>query len=98
MLDDRPGLSPQQSDFNPAWVASGFTFTTAVAIGQGYFHLGQDVSGAWKAQLVFMSVTDLKGHQEAGPEQGLYEGHTRAWIDVHRERRERIEQDPYVVI
>ncbi|KAH0587956.1 hypothetical protein H2248_006701 [Termitomyces sp. 'cryptogamus'] len=98
VLDDTPGLSPQPSALNPNWVASGFTYTTAIAIGQGYFHLAKDTDGAWKAQLVFMLVTDLKGYEENGPEQGIYEGHTRPWIDVHSERRQKIEDNPYVII
>ncbi|KAG6868751.1 hypothetical protein C0993_011020 [Termitomyces sp. T159_Od127] len=97
-LDDTPGLSPQPSNLNPDWVASGFTYTTSVAIGQGYFHLAKDVDGAWKAQLVFMSVIDIKGHEEAKPELGLYEGHTQAWIDVQQERRQKIEENPHVII
>ncbi|KAG6910146.1 hypothetical protein DXG01_012905 [Tephrocybe rancida] len=98
VLDNRPGLSPRRSEFNPDWIASGFTFTTAISIGQGYFHLARDESGAWKAQIVFMSITDLKGYEEAGPEQGVYDGHTLAWVDVHQERRQKIEEDPHVII
>ncbi|GLB34118.1 putative L-lysine 6-monooxygenase (NADPH-requiring) [Lyophyllum shimeji] len=97
-LNDAPGLSPQQSSIHPEWIASGFTFTTAVAIGQGYFHLGKDASGAWKAQIVFMNMTDLKDHEELGPEPGLYGGHTLAWGDVLEERKKKIEENPHVII
>ncbi|KAJ7614510.1 hypothetical protein FB45DRAFT_1110310 [Roridomyces roridus] len=45
---------------------------------------------------VFMMLRDI--HEEAGPEEGIYGGHTLAWEDVARERRERIERDPYVLI
>ncbi|KAG6813422.1 hypothetical protein H0H92_011119 [Tricholoma furcatifolium] len=98
-LDESPYLCPQQSSFNPEWIASGFHFVTAIAIGKGYFHLAQDVDGAWKAQLVLMTMNDLKGHEETTiPEQGVYSGHRLAWIDIQQERRRKIEQDPHVVI
>ncbi|KAF5388434.1 hypothetical protein D9615_000675 [Tricholomella constricta] len=97
-LDSRKHLSPQQSSLDPEWISGGFTFTTVIAIGQGYFHLAKDEYGAWKAQIVFMTMKDLKGHEEMGPEAGIYEGHTLAWSDVHQSRKLKIEQDPYVII
>ncbi|KAF8076714.1 FAD/NAD-P-binding domain-containing protein [Lyophyllum atratum] len=97
-LDSRPGLSPQQSTIDPEWIASGFTFTTGLAIGQGYFHLAKEESGGWKARIVFMAMTDLKGHEELGPEDGVYEGHTLAWEDVLHARKQKIEENPYVII
>lgn len=97
-LDHTLGLSPQRSTINPEWIASGFTFTTALAIGQGYFHLAKDASGAWKAQIAFMNMTDLTGYEELEPEEGIYEGHTLAWVDVLQARRKKIEENPHVII
>ncbi|KAG6850615.1 hypothetical protein H0H93_010807 [Arthromyces matolae] len=97
--EECPALTPQPSAMNPDWIASGFTFTTQIAIGQGYFHLARDVDQSWKAQIVFMSVKDLKGHEESGvPEQGIYDGPSRAWIDVLQEKRLKIEENPHVII
>jgi hypothetical protein len=55
-------------------------------------------SGEWLANAVFMMLGDIRGHEEAGPEEGVYGGHTLAWSDIVRERRVKIEQDPYVLI
>lgn len=97
-LDNRPGLSPQPSSISPGGVASGFTYMTSIAIGQGFFHLTKDDSGEWKALAVLMKISDLKGHEELGPEAGVYEGHTLAWEDLYEQRRQHIEENPHVII
>ena len=99
-LDNRPGLSPDFGPVTPSaeGVSSGFTFTTTIAIGQGYFRLLKDQGGEWKALYVFMAVTDLKGFEEKGREEGVYEGHTLAWEDVLGERRRQVEENPHVLI
>ncbi|KAJ7925056.1 FAD/NAD-binding domain-containing protein [Mycena leptocephala] len=79
-------------------VSSGFTFETAVGHGQGYFSLVEHEAGEWKALYVFVTLADIKGHEESGAETGVYGGHTLAWHDVHRERREAIERNPHVLI
>ncbi|KAJ7663499.1 FAD/NAD-P-binding domain-containing protein [Mycena rosella] len=82
-------------------VSAGFTFETAVGHGQGYFSLVEEsdaAGGGWKALMVFMMLTDIRGHEESGPEKGVYNGHTIPWHDVHRERREEIERNPHVLI
>ncbi|KAJ6515433.1 FAD/NAD-P-binding domain-containing protein [Mycena sanguinolenta] len=96
-LDDRRHLSPS---FSPTTgtIVSGFTFETAVGPGQGYFYLGPSPSGEWKALSVLMTLGDIRGHEESGPELGIYGGHTLAWEDVDRERRAKVEQDPHVLI
>ncbi|KAJ6493418.1 FAD/NAD-P-binding domain-containing protein [Mycena sanguinolenta] len=99
-LDIRPSLSPELRPLTPAasGVCSGFTFNTRVGYGQGYFLLVGNESGEWKALTVFMMLADIKGHEESGPEMGVYGGHTVAWHDIHRERRQAIERDPHVLI
>ncbi|KAF7342826.1 hypothetical protein MSAN_01998600 [Mycena sanguinolenta] len=96
-LDNRKHLSPAYAP-TTGTIVSGFTFETAVGPGQGYFYLSPSPSGEWKALSVFMMLGDIRGHEESGPESGIYGGHTLAWEDVERERREKIEQDPHVLI
>ncbi|KAJ7148103.1 FAD/NAD-P-binding domain-containing protein [Mycena crocata] len=96
-LDDRPYLTPEFTE-KTASIASGFTFETPVGPGQGYFSLSPAPSGYWLAMSVFTTLSDIKGHEETGPEEGIYGGHTLAWSDIVRERRLKIEQDPHVLI
>ncbi|RDB19849.1 hypothetical protein Hypma_012861 [Hypsizygus marmoreus] len=86
------------SAINPDGVGNGFTFITDTALGQWYFHLAKDESGEWKAMIVFVTIQDLKGHEELGPELGIYNGHTLAWEDFHCERCRQIEETPNVLI
>ncbi|KAJ6549828.1 FAD/NAD-P-binding domain-containing protein [Mycena capillaripes] len=99
-LDTRPNLTPEFRHITHAasGVSSGFTFETAVGHAQGYFSLVENEAGEWKALVVFIRLWDIRGHEESGPEKGVYEGHTRPWQDVHRERREAIEHNPHVLI
>ncbi|KAJ7020525.1 FAD/NAD-P-binding domain-containing protein [Mycena alexandri] len=99
-LDTRLHLTPVFGTIThtAAGVSSGFTFETAIGHGQGYFSLVQNDTGEWKALMVFMRLADIRGHEEAGPEKGVYGGHTLAWQDVHRGRREAIEHNPHVLI
>ncbi|KAJ7852828.1 FAD/NAD-P-binding domain-containing protein [Mycena olivaceomarginata] len=99
-LDTRANLTPEFGHITHAasGVSSGFTFETAVGPGQGYFSLVKNEAGGWKALMVFVTLADIRGHEESGPEKGVYGGHTLAWHDVHRERREAIETNPHVLI
>ena len=96
-LDDRPHLTPEFTDATSS-IASGFTFETVLGPGQGYFTLNPTPSGEWYATSVFMTLSDIRGHEETGPEDGVYGGHTLAWSDIARERRLKIEQNPQVLI
>ncbi|KAJ7049329.1 hypothetical protein C8F01DRAFT_1265524 [Mycena amicta] len=59
----------------------------------------RDAGGAWAGALsVFMTLRDIRGHEESGPEEGVYGGHTIPWEDHERERRAKIEKDLYVLI
>ncbi|KAJ3867305.1 FAD/NAD-P-binding domain-containing protein [Lentinula novae-zelandiae] len=97
-LNDEPHLAPYNNQSLPAAISSGFTFRTPIAFGQGFVNLSQDESGDWKALTVLMMMKDLIGHEESGPEEGVYEGHTRAWVDVNEERRKAVEENPHVII
>ncbi|KAJ6528230.1 FAD/NAD-P-binding domain-containing protein [Mycena vulgaris] len=96
-LDDRPHLTPEFTA-TTATVASGFTFQTSVGPGEGYFSLSPTESGEWRAMSVFMRLSEIRGYEEAGREDGIYGGHTLAWSDIVRERRLKIEQNPHVLI
>ncbi|GAV98770.1 FAD NAD-P-binding domain-containing protein [Lentinula edodes] len=97
-LNDESHLAPYNNQSLPTAVSSGFTFRTPIAFGQGFVNLSQDESGNWKALTVLMMMKDLIGHEESGPEEGVYEGHTRAWVDVNEERRKAVEENPHVII
>ncbi|KAJ7056138.1 FAD/NAD-P-binding domain-containing protein [Mycena amicta] len=96
-LDDRPHRCSEYKQ-QTGIVAAGFTFETAVGPGEGYVQLLATPAGEWLAVAVFMVLVDIHGHEEAGAEEGVYGGHTLAWKDVARERREKIEADPHVLI
>jgi hypothetical protein len=82
-LDTRPGLAAEHGSLSP-WatgVSSGFTFATPLFTGIGYFRI-QLVDGQWKAFTVSMILDEVKGHEEKGPEEGVYDNHTLSWSDV----------------
>ncbi|KAK1220033.1 hypothetical protein PQX77_017240 [Marasmius sp. AFHP31] len=99
-VDHRPFLAPEKGHITPALsgLSSGFTFETPIAHGQGFVRLMEDEPGRWKALTVFMSMEDLKGHEERGYENGMWGDHTLAWGDVKLERAQRTEEDPRVLI
>ncbi|KAJ7085615.1 FAD/NAD-P-binding domain-containing protein [Mycena crocata] len=99
-LDTREHLTPTFGPITPAasGITSGFTFETAVGHGQGYFSLLENGVGEWKALFVSLMLVDIRGHEESGPETGIYGGHTITWQDVNRARRKEIERNPHVLI
>jgi len=100
-LDDRLYFSAEAGPLTPTTtgVSFGFKFETPIAHGRGYARILQDAqSNEWKALTVFVAVENLIGHEEVGPELGIYGGHTLAWGDVKEERRKRTEANPYVLI
>ncbi|PCH35122.1 flavo protein [Wolfiporia cocos MD-104 SS10] len=96
-LDLTPGLQPEV--VLESGVGAAFTFETPRCLGRGYVYLLKDgVSARWKALSVFMSVAEIKGHEERGYELGTYGGHTISWEEVNEARRSEIESGPYAVI
>ncbi|KAH8101969.1 dimethylaniline monooxygenase (N-oxide-forming) [Cristinia sonorae] len=75
-----------------------FSYETPIAVGRGFARVVDDGAGNWRALSVCMFITDLKGHEEAKFELGIYGGHTLAWADVLAERRLRVETEPQVLI
>ncbi|KIJ23646.1 hypothetical protein M422DRAFT_39511 [Sphaerobolus stellatus SS14] len=76
---------------------AAFTFETPNAYGRGMIML-QPAGNEWKALVVYMTLVDIKGHEERGSESGLYENHTKTWNEVLQERQAAIEKDPHVII
>ncbi|KII84022.1 hypothetical protein PLICRDRAFT_436694 [Plicaturopsis crispa FD-325 SS-3] len=100
-LDDRPHLAPEFSPAGPktpASIGSAFTFDAPRFRGRGSVRLVATENGEWRALTVLLMMDDIKGHEEAGPESGVYGDHTLAWEDVWAERRAKIEADPQVII
>ncbi|KAF9806318.1 hypothetical protein IEO21_08724 [Rhodonia placenta] len=98
-LDDRAGAAPET--VLDVGVGAGFTFEMPHRRGRGYVRLfpsTSNITKEWKAMSLFLMVEDIKGHEELGPELGVYGGHTLSWAEVLAERRASIEKDPYVVI
>ncbi|CAL1707713.1 unnamed protein product [Somion occarium] len=100
-LDNTPHFLPTFSVFSPKdgpGIEAAFTFETPIAQGRGYFRLLKDTDAKWKSWATCLILDELKGHEEAGFESGIYEGHTAAWGDILADRRAKIEKDPYVLI
>ncbi|KAJ7348988.1 FAD/NAD-P-binding domain-containing protein [Mycena albidolilacea] len=101
-LESRPGLTPEYGPLTDKLplraVSAGFTFKCAIGVGRGYFSLVSTELGEWKALVVMMALTDIRGHEEIVQEEGVYGGHTHAWGDVLTERRRAIEANPHVLI
>ncbi|TCD65644.1 hypothetical protein EIP91_002412 [Steccherinum ochraceum] len=79
-------------------VELGFQWTSSVTKGMGFARLVKDPNDEWKAMSVSMFVVDIIGHEEVGHESGLYGGHTVTWQEVARERKEKVEKEPQVLV
>lgn len=79
----------------PDFVELAFTFETPLVLGRGIARLAKDGdNGKWKAQYVFLSGKDLKGHEEKVakvPARYFNEA-------LVREQAEDIGQQPYVLV
>lgn len=99
-LDTRQYLAPERGWVGPQQegILSGFLFETQAQWGQGHIQLVLDENGVWKALVVHMTASDIKGHEEAGRELGIYGGHTVSWPTVLDGRRKEIEENPQALI
>lgn len=113
-LDDQLGLAPKPFKLSKdlEGVEAAFIFETALFHGRGFIRLQLDgttpqwVDGhghvsfgkSWKALSVYLSADDIRGHEEAGYESGIYGGHTLAWLEVIAKRRAEVEKDPQVLV
>jgi hypothetical protein len=104
-LDAREGLAPEllMAD-QPGGVQFAFKLENAAVRGRGSARVFAPTHDAppeeWQAGNVFLMLDAIKGHEERGFEHGLHgEGGVRVpWAQVRRERRDKIEQDPYVIV
>lgn len=81
VLDETPAFCPAPFAL-PAFgqgIEFSFRFETPIAFGRGLARLLPTSPTEMKALSVFVMMDDLKGHEEAGPETGLYGGHTITW-------------------
>ena len=78
-------------------IYSGFTFSTPIANGRGSFNLVQ-TDGEWKASTVFMMLDSLKGNEELGADEDLYEGRFPTWFEAREKQWQCSGKDPEVLI
>lgn len=99
-LDERQGLEPSffAVSADLSGVEAAFRFEAPAIWGRGFIRLLPSSNGSWKALSVFMTVDDIKGHEEADHESGLYRRHTLTWQDVIADRHRAIEEDPQVLV
>lgn len=99
-LDERQGLEPSffAVSADLSGVEAAFRFEAPAIWGRGFIRLLPSSNGSWKALSVFMTVDDIKGHEEADHESGLYRRHTLTWQDVIADRHLAIEEDPQVLV
>ena len=92
----RPSLFPVSSEISG--VETAFKFGLPAIWGLGHVRLLPTPDSQWKVLSLYMTVGDIKGHEEANHESGLYGGHTLAWHDIVAERRQAVEKDPQVLV
>jgi hypothetical protein len=100
-LDERPSLAPASCPLGSSvGIELSFTFETPNALCRGLARIKSSTENQdeWKSLSLFLMVDAWKGHEEIGPELGIYEGHTISWEDVHAERAKSVGEKPYVVI
>jgi hypothetical protein len=106
VLDERDDLVPELlvSVEQPGAIQLSWIFESTHARARGSARLVPPASDApadlWRARSVFFMLDAIKGHEERSFELGLYgEGGVRiSWEQVNRERQEKVERDPHVVI
>ncbi len=99
-VDTRQFLAPERGRVgsDPEGILFGFLFETNIQWGQGYAQLVQGEDGVWRALVVHMTATDIKGHEEVGRELGIYSDHTVSWPTVLDLRRREVEDRPQALI
>ncbi|KAJ3773882.1 FAD/NAD-P-binding domain-containing protein [Lentinula raphanica] len=86
----------------PGTVNAGFTFSTPIANGRGYVNLTsttevEDIEG-WKASTVLMTLDSLKGYEEDGASEDIYESRNPTWGEVRDTKWRNAEHEPEVLI
>lgn len=99
-LDTDQHFSPKQSLLPPntETVEFGFLYETTVAHGKAFVRL-IDSSVGWKALLVGMIATDLKGFEEPSDAFRMTSlPSSMAWGDSYAAWKDRVESDPSVLV
>lgn len=99
-VDDDPHLAPSVLA-EPKWskLEGAFRFQTVIGHGRGYVQLVQQSDSTWRALLVCITLTDLRGHEELrDPPDWEAEANGRSWAELDAERQHKNETDPYVLI
>ncbi|KAJ3933405.1 MAG: FAD/NAD-P-binding domain-containing protein [Lentinula lateritia] len=86
----------------PGTVTAGFSFSTPIANGRGYFNLSstteiEDIAG-WKASTVFITIDSLKNHEEKGAAGDIYGGRCPTWGEARDIEWRKAEEEPEVLI
>lgn len=101
-LDLRPFLAPtllEPASGTHGAIQIAFTFTTLRGSCRGSARLLKDEDdGEWRALCAFTMLDALKGHEEAEPELGVYNGQRMPWEDLKAQRKAKVEEDPIVII
>ncbi|KAH9934752.1 uncharacterized protein B0H18DRAFT_978051 [Fomitopsis serialis] len=95
-----PVAFPLPSDPTKKGVQGAFEFglTSPPAVGRGFFRVVQNPNGAWKALTVFLTLEDIKGHEEPrGRPLGLFPD-LSTYDEVKAKELAAIDQDPTVLI
>ncbi|THH07598.1 hypothetical protein EW145_g3271 [Phellinidium pouzarii] len=111
-LDDAPGLASAVFSLSRDvhGIEAAFVFETPMLHGRGFMRLQLeaetsdshsdfvDSDGRWKALSLYIATGDIKGHEEADHELGVYGGHTLSWDEVLTARRLDVESNPEVLV
>lgn len=104
-LDSNPFGRPKSDSFGLDWpvVEAAFDFETPRAIGKGHVRIlkqegDEEASRSPQALMLMVMVSDWKGHEELGREEGIYEGHKLSWGEVRARRVKLTERDPQVLV
>ncbi|KAH9842772.1 uncharacterized protein C8Q71DRAFT_220125 [Rhodofomes roseus] len=95
-----PAAFPLPSDPTKQGVQGAFEFglTSPPASGRGFFRVVQNPNGEWKALAVFLTLEDIKGHEEPrGRPPGLFPD-LSTYEEVKAKELAAIDQDPTVLI
>ncbi|KAJ3550899.1 hypothetical protein NM688_g4973 [Phlebia brevispora] len=99
-MDDDLYFRPAYFQFGPfQGISFGYSFETPIALGRGFVQLFPEGGGEqWKAQVVSIMLTDLKGHEEQGRTNYEDVVNGRTWGEYRAEYEAKVQSDPYVIV
>ncbi|KIJ46883.1 hypothetical protein M422DRAFT_249627 [Sphaerobolus stellatus SS14] len=92
-LDEKCGILPS---YNPSTniLEAAFVFDVDFAYGRGLMLLRRQ-DARWQALSIYMTLTDLKGHEEKGPD---LRQRSLSFITENEDWKRSVETDPHVLI